>query len=160
MHTALVLMTILGCDDTATQCHYVDTVDRQWQSVQQCDSVSERYLDRFDNVDYPVVVAVCETAAPEMQPGDGTKDQAVLAEADGGESYPVPKEDLTGEAEKPVDGTAGSMAIAEPTLSGRVRATIARVVPDMDGLKSLAAKPVHVVTDTYAWVAKRLDPRD
>ena len=38
--TAMVLMTILGCDDSVTQCHYVETVEREWASKRIAGSVA------------------------------------------------------------------------------------------------------------------------
>ena len=53
MQVALIVMTILGCDDTASQCHYVATEQHQWTSVELCKLdtektlayLSEKYLD-------------------------------------------------------------------------------------------------------------------
>ena len=64
MQAALIIMTILGCDDSATQCHYVEMRDERWATVQSCDAASEDRLRTYSNLDYPVVVAVCQT------PGD------------------------------------------------------------------------------------------
>jgi hypothetical protein len=64
MQTALIIMTILGCDDSATQCHYVEMLDERWATIQECDAHSEDRLRGYANIDYPVVVAVCQT------PGD------------------------------------------------------------------------------------------
>ena len=61
MQTALILMTILGCDDSATQCHYVEMVDKRWATIQACDASSEDTLKLYGNLPYPVVVAVCQT---------------------------------------------------------------------------------------------------
>ncbi|MCF3639798.1 hypothetical protein LXM94_07420, partial [Rhizobium sp. TRM95111] len=61
MQAALIVMTILGCDDSVTQCHYIDTVNRSWQTVALCDAQSETQIARYQNRSYPVIVAVCET---------------------------------------------------------------------------------------------------
>ena len=61
MKTALVLMTFLGCDDSATDCHYLATSQQRWTSIELCDAVSEKELERYANAPYPVVVAVCQT---------------------------------------------------------------------------------------------------
>ena len=73
MKAALIVMTILGCDDSVTQCHYISTVNQSWLTVAACDSQSERQIARHQNANYPVVVAVCES--------NGNKVTAELDEA-------------------------------------------------------------------------------
>ena len=60
---ALVVMTILGCDDSVTQCHYVDTVKDRWETVEACDNQSQKKLPAYTNASYPVIVAMCEKTA-------------------------------------------------------------------------------------------------
>jgi hypothetical protein len=64
MQTAIIIMTILGCDDTATQCHFVEMLDQRWATIQDCDAETEQRLSDYNTINYPVVVAVCQT------PGD------------------------------------------------------------------------------------------
>ena len=77
MKAALIVMTIMGCDDSATQCHYIDTVDRQWQTVALCDAQAEAHMSRHQDANYPVIVAFCEsvdapaTADAGSSPGPG-----------------------------------------------------------------------------------------
>ena len=66
MKAALIVMTIMGCDDSATQCHYIDTVDRSWQTVALCDAQAETYINRHQDRNYPVIVAVCESVGNRM----------------------------------------------------------------------------------------------
>lgn len=66
MKAALIVMTILGCDDNVTQCHYISTVNGDWPSIAQCDTESQKELPRFSDRNYPVVVAVCESSGPGM----------------------------------------------------------------------------------------------
>ena len=66
MVPALIVMTILGCDDSVSQCHYVSTVSGTWQTIAVCDAESKRQLPKFSNVNYPVIVAVCETSDKKM----------------------------------------------------------------------------------------------
>lgn len=46
MKAALIVMTILGCDDNVTQCHYISTVNGDWPSIAQCDTESQKELPR------------------------------------------------------------------------------------------------------------------
>lgn len=73
MKTALVLMTFLGCDDSATDCHYLATSQQRWTSIELCDAVSEKELERYANASYPVVVAVCQTPGEQTPQTAGTQ---------------------------------------------------------------------------------------
>ncbi|MGO7755670.1 hypothetical protein ACC708_36150, partial [Rhizobium ruizarguesonis] len=56
----LIAMTILGCDDSISQCNYVATVYKRWETVAACDAEAERRLKTYVNVNYPSVISVCE----------------------------------------------------------------------------------------------------
>lgn len=153
MQSALILMTILGCDDTATQCHYVETVDRQWASIQICDTAAEAEIGRFSDIEYPVVVAFCETsekagsasvAAVEDAPGAETRidDGATVASA-------APDSAVDGDETPPQQPETGRIA--------RMVGLVKDALPAADGVKSLAAKPVRFASDGYAWVAQRFE---
>lgn len=167
MQAALIIMTILGCDDSATQCHYVEMRDERWATVQSCDAASEDRLRTYSNLDYPVVVAVCQT------PGDTGLAELVdepaqapaLAEtATAGTSLasnlPVPKADIPQAG--PVD-LAGQKTAAlpepepEPGMTTRVLNLVKEALPEKASVKALVSQPVHVVTDSYSWVVQRFE---
>lgn len=154
MKTALVLMTILGCDDAAVQCHYVEAVDRQWTSIQACEADSESNLDRFMHLDFPVVVAVCESTATSAVPDNPA--ESTVAQMPAGDGIRRPSVDIPAANGQSATGQENPAATNAPPLTGRVRRTIDRALPSLADAKALAAKPVHFVTDTYAWVAKRV----
>ncbi|OJF91803.1 hypothetical protein [Pararhizobium antarcticum] len=140
MKAALVIMTILGCDDSATQCHYISTVEGSWQTVALCDNESQKQLPKFSNDhNYPVIVAVCETAG-----------NAMTATAD-----PEPQPQLK---PAPLD-TPAVAATAEsetrPNLPRRALAFITGALPDTTQLRNVVTKPVHYVEDGYSWVARK-----
>ena len=161
MQTALIIMTILGCDDSATQCHYVEMLDERWATIQECDAQSEDRLKGYANIDYPVVVAVCQTpgdtgieeAATEQ--GDPASEQAgAIDMAPAVQDALVPQVDIPAEspeqAESVDDGT-------EAGLAARMLKRVQDVLPDAESIKSLVTEPVHVVTDSYSWVARRFE---
>lgn len=138
MQAALIIMTILGCDDTATQCHYIERVDATYATIQACDAQSETQLQRYSARSYPVIVAVCQT--PEVA-------EATVPETDDGtQAATLPTETATGD-------------IPATSMTGRVlaeaQAQVRRILPEAGTVRSIVAKPVHVVTDTYSWVARR-----
>jgi hypothetical protein len=72
MNSAIILMTILGCGDSATACEYVRTVEAQYQSVGECRLQVETELRKTGSANYPTVIALCEaqieTASQAPQP--------------------------------------------------------------------------------------------
>lgn len=163
MKTALILMTILGCDDTATQCHYVEMVDQRWQTIQECDANSEDKLRLYSNVPYPVVVAVCQTSEDsglaELDSSGATGPEATInpaTEMSGMSEVELPKADIPPPAALPAE-TADREQDAEAGFAARVLTRFKKALPEAETLKSLASEPVHVVSDGYSWVARRFD---
>ncbi|WP_432347856.1 hypothetical protein WMC41_09565 [Shinella yambaruensis] len=138
MKAALIVMTIMGCDDSATQCHYIDTVGRSWQTVALCDAQAETYINRHQDKNYPVIVAVCESA--------GDRITADIAK-------PTPEEMPAGtKAEVPVPAET---AEARQGLATRALNFVKKAIPDKDALKAAVTTPVRYAEDGYSWVVKR-----
>lgn len=167
MQAALIIMTILGCDDTATQCHYVEMRDERWATVQACDDVSEDRLKTYSNLDYPVVVAVCQT------PGDTglaevadepAQDLAQLEAPDADTSLtsttPIPKADIPEAEIADLGGNEPAIANVPESEAGvttRVLNLVKEALPEKARVKALVSQPVHVVTDSYSWVVQRFE---
>ncbi|KJS18643.1 MAG: hypothetical protein VR78_04340 [Hoeflea sp. BRH_c9] len=183
MQAALIIMTILGCDDTATQCHHIEMLDERWATIQACDAVSEDKLATFSNLNYPVVVAVCQTPGDaglaEVKNEPATASTTVVAET-GPAAGPLtpsadiaapvapqarfapgamtPKADIPAPvATVPQDQTADAAAPSDPGLAGRLLQRFKDVLPEAGSVKALVSEPVHVVTDSYSWVARRFE---
>ncbi len=140
MKAALIVMTIMGCDDSATQCHYIDTVDRSWQTVALCDAQAETYINRHQNANYPVIVAVCETSGDRM-----------TAEVTEPALDPKPAETATStEAPVPVETEQARQGLAARTL-----AFVKKAIPDAASLKAAVTTPVRYAEGGYSWVVKR-----
>ena len=134
MQAVLIAMTILGCDDSVSQCRYVATVDKRWETVAACDAEAERRLKTYANVSYPSVIAVCE--APKA-----------VAAAEPPKPAPVPPA-LPEAAEQHPQGLLGFA----DDIAGRVRDHL----PTGRSVKDTLAKPVHFVSASYSWVVTRL----
>lgn len=138
MKAAFIIMTIMGCDDSATQCHYIDTVDRSWQTVALCDAEAETNINRHQNKNYPVIVAVCESS--------GSRVTAEVAEPD-----PKPAETATeADVPTPVETTEAKEGLAARTLN-----FVKKAIPDGAALKAAVTRPVRYAEDGYSWVVKR-----
>ncbi|MGO4135713.1 hypothetical protein ACEQ6A_14250 [Rhizobium brockwellii] len=138
MQAVLIAMTILGCDDSISQCNYVATVDKRWETVSACDAEAERRLKTYVNVNYPSVIAVCE--APKA-----------TAAAEPPKPAPVPAaapEVAVAAPEEP----AGRIAGFAEGIAGQVRAHL----PSGKSVRDTLTKPVHFVSASYSWVVTRL----
>lgn len=144
MNSALIIMTILGCNDSGTDCHYIATVNQRWPTIEMCDSVSEKQLPSYANQPYPVIIAVCQN--PETiasAPAQSTEKPA-----------PAPASEQAAQAPVPADTQEVSQAEKE-TLAGRAIQRVRNVLPTTEGVKTLMNKPVRLVEDGYSWVARR-----
>jgi hypothetical protein len=137
MKAAFIVMSILGCDDSGVRCLPVASVAQQWPTVALCDAASERELSKFKNVNYPMVVAVCQTA-----------DTTALADSEAD----LAENDPTAAAQPPVPPKAEE----HPGITARAIKLFEYAIPSKTALKSTITKPVHFVTDTYSWVARKV----
>ncbi|HCL65744.1 MAG TPA: hypothetical protein DIC56_13085 [Rhizobium sp.] len=134
MQTALIMMTILGCDDSVSQCHYIATVERKWVSIELCHASSEQVLEGYSGVNYPMVIAVCqppESNSAELQ---------------------APPEN----AQLPAVPTTPLPEAMQQSLAARAISKIRGVLPGTADIRMVFEKPLHVVADSYSWVAKKL----
>ena len=135
MKAALIVMTIMGCDDSATQCHYIDTVDRSWQTVALCDGEAETYINRNQNRNYPVIVAVCESSGSRITADVAVPETPTATEA---------------QAPAPVETAEDKQGLATRALGFMKKA-----IPDAASLKAAVTTPVRYAEDGYSWVVKR-----
>jgi hypothetical protein len=139
MKAAFIVMSILGCDDSGVHCTPVASVSQEWQTIAACDAASERVLKRYQNINKPVVAAVCQTA----ETGDEIEPPSEVAALSTTSVPPVPPP-----AHR--DDHQGLMA--------RAKALFSHAVPSRAALQKSVEAPVHFVTDTYSWVARKVRP--
>jgi hypothetical protein len=142
MKAAFVVMSILGCDDSGASCTPVAQVEEKWQTIAACDAASESHLSRYANVNHPMVVAVCQTANSTAL-ADATEDAAqfeIASRSIGPVPVPQPPRDVE----------------RERGIAARAVQLMKDVLPSKQSLKDTVIYPVHVVTDTYSWVARKI----
>ena len=63
---ALVVLSLLGCDDAGLQCDFVRVEEQRFATLEECRAASEPLLVTTDEAEYPTYVAVCspESALP------------------------------------------------------------------------------------------------
>jgi hypothetical protein len=132
MQASLVIMTILGCNDSVSQCQYIATAEQRWVTVERCNADSEKALADYSNEKFPSIVAFCQKqSVAKPQIAATTPNPNTVTE------QPVPEKE-------------------KHTLAGRAIQKIKEVLPGKADIKMVFTTPVHVVTDTYAWAAKTL----
>lgn len=148
MKTALVVMTIMGCDDSVTHCNYLQTVDSTWQTVALCDAETDAHMNRVQNENYPVIVAVCESAHDRV-----TLDMAGQQPDSPSAGRPA--------SDAPADMPEGAYVAVDETeaaregLAARALGIVRRALPDRAAVKSVVSTPVRIVEDGYSWVVRR-----
>ena len=63
---ALIVLSLLGCDDSGAQCDFVRVGPERYETVEACRAASEPLLAASAEENYPTVVAVCspESSVP------------------------------------------------------------------------------------------------
>jgi hypothetical protein len=59
--TALVAMTIVGCDCDAKLCEYVGETPAQWATVAECEAAMQSQIVGRDNFNYPLISGICRS---------------------------------------------------------------------------------------------------
>ena len=141
---AMIVMAIMGCDDSATKCTQLSLSEPRWETVAACDKDSEQELARYSNVKYPMVIAICQS--PEVTKAEAMQDNtASPKQPQGPVAPPSAAETAAKEQEK-------------PNLLQRTFGVIKEAIPTTEGVKSAVVKPVHVIADGYSWVVRKIKP--
>jgi len=131
LNPAIIILTILGCDDSGTECHYVATSEKRWPTIELCSATSDKELEDYANAPYPVVIAVCQTP----------QDTEVAARTEPQATESVTSVEITEEGEL--------------SLAGRAIARVRAILPTTEGVQTLMQKPVRLVEESYSWVARK-----
>ena len=57
--TALVAMTIVGCDCDAKLCEYIGETPAKWATIADCEAAMKSQMLHQRNFDYPLVSGIC-----------------------------------------------------------------------------------------------------
>ncbi|TNB47887.1 hypothetical protein FF124_09865 [Martelella lutilitoris] len=144
---ALIVVTILGCDDSLTRCQYIDTSPDTYESVALCDEALERDLSHYKYSEYASVIGVCRSA-----------DEPIEAALGGIAVTGIP-EARTRLAAGPQPGDDGHvpehgnrlLILADGALD-----KAASVLPDREQIRTVVIAPVDAVKGSYTWVIRKL----
>lgn len=134
---AMIVMSIMGCNDGGTHCVPLATSEPKWPTVAACDKESETALQKYTNANYPMIIAICQS--PQM----AEKTSPVGAD---GAAENLPETNKPGSV---------STAKVEPTLAAKTMDLIEKAIPTTDGIKNAFQTPVHVITNSYSWVVQK-----
>ena len=70
--TAIVAMTIVGCDCDAKLCEYISETPAEWQSVAECEAAAQSRFIHEQRVDYPLVTGICRAVPDPVRSGQAT----------------------------------------------------------------------------------------
>ncbi len=79
LKTALVAMTIVGCDCDAKLCEFVSETPAQWATVAECEADMKAQVIRAPGVDYPLVTGICRAMPGPDEPKDAPKATALAS---------------------------------------------------------------------------------
>ncbi|MFZ2099793.1 MAG: hypothetical protein WAU86_04435 [Oricola sp.] len=129
---ALIVLSLLGCDDTGTQCEYLKASDQRFETIQACSAASDAFLETSRDAEYPAVVAVC---APRVEVADRPAQPAAPAEAVADAAA------NTASGGVAVDASAAD--VAETDYLAHVASTIAAMAPRRETI----TKPIGQAAD-------------
>jgi hypothetical protein len=117
--TALVAMTIVGCDCDAKLCEYIGETPAKWATIADCEAAMKSQMLHQRNFDYPLVSGIC-------RPKGSASASELAAKASG--------PDL-----KPTDRVVETIAPLPPELSHRPSVPVGATVTASE---TEAARPV------------------
>lgn len=87
--SALVAMTIVGCDCDAKLCEFVSETPAQWATVAECEAEVKAQVIRAPGVEYPLVTGICRAVPSTGEPADAPTATALasLEQQDGRSLY-------------------------------------------------------------------------
>lgn len=134
MQAALIVMTILGCNDASTDCHFVATPEPRWTTISLCEAASGEQLETYANrSNYPVLIATCQAPQPEKP--------IVSAQT------PVPDSATT-----PVQAPAVQPDKIQEGVIQRALEHTRAMLPTTEGVRGVVTAPARFVSDGYSWV--------
>ncbi|MBX3577261.1 MAG: hypothetical protein KF723_08625 [Rhizobiaceae bacterium] len=147
LKTAIVALTIVGCDCDAKMCEFIRDEQPQWSTMAECETALSGRIVRDHHEFYPTVIAVCSV------PDDNQRLLAMAAYEEATQAAPEPAADAAPtEASRIERIVSGGRAIVSRTGDGyavarnAVRGTFSLVA---DSAGWIAGKAVSTVTSLW-----------
>ena len=111
--TALVAMTLLGCDCDAKVCQFVSETPQQFASIAACEEAMQSHVLRNSDLDYPLITGQCRVPGdPGIRLAEATAPDTLAASVDASQTRVAAVE---GPASVPAQGS--SSLVFEKTAS-------------------------------------------
>jgi hypothetical protein len=134
MQSAVIIMSILGCDVSGSNCTHLETLERRWPTLALCDVASSAELNRRMDYIYPVLVSVCETPEAFDTVEDGH--EGAMIDANGKLLMQIPGETETAE---------------RTSHSVKTRLGQSQEADTFDIVKT----PLRMIKGTWHWISKQ-----
>jgi hypothetical protein len=92
LKTALVAMTIVGCDCDAKLCEFVSETPAQYVSMAECEAAVKAEAIRTPGVDYPLVTGICRSTDAPGEEEPAATELASLEQEDGRTLYDMARD--------------------------------------------------------------------
>lgn len=66
--TALVALTVVGCDCDAKLCTFISETPPQWESVAACEAAMRSQVEASHDLSYPLVTGICRPMPAQTEP--------------------------------------------------------------------------------------------
>jgi hypothetical protein len=106
LKTALVAMTIVGCDCDAKLCEFVSETPAQYASLAECEAAAKAEAIRTPGVDYPLVTGICRSTGTPGAEEPAATELASLEQEDGRTLYDMARDSGGFVIDKTVQGYA------------------------------------------------------
>jgi hypothetical protein len=93
--TALVAMTIVGCDCDAKLCEYIGETPAKWATIADCQAAMKRQMLHERNFNYPLVSGICRpvhSSSPSQLAATASKPELTTAGQAATTTDPLPPE--------------------------------------------------------------------
>jgi hypothetical protein len=127
LKTALVAMTIVGCDCNAKLCEFVSESPTQYATVAECKAAVNASAMRTPSLNYPLVTGICRSVA-QVSDQPPVTELASLEETDGHSLYDMFRQSGGLVRETALGGISLAKAGATWTVE-RVKPTVFAVLP-------------------------------
>jgi hypothetical protein len=158
LKTALIAMTVVGCDCDAKMCEYVRATPPEWSTIAECEEALKSRAVRDTDAGYPLIIAICRSTE------ESPVRMAALPAVDATQTAATPKavsaqEFTTGETRSIVMRTSDRYVIARNAVAGFAGGAAEFVggvaVGTVEVIGGAGGAAVNAVGDAAGWLYDR-----
>lgn len=154
LKTAVIAMTVVGCDCDAKMCEFIRATPPEWSTVAECEEALKSRAVRDADAGYPLIIAICrstEESSVRMASAP-TVDASTTAST----AMTMPAQHFeTHETRSIVMRASDRYVIARNAVAGFTDGAAELVVGTVDALAGAAGTTVDAVGGAAGWVYDR-----